>query len=222
MADPVVVDHYRALVIFKGNSGLPEDVFVNSMVFRNDSGFAATPQTMHDNVKAALERFYSAQQTNLRRVTEWMAGVSFSDVELRTYDLGQPPGDKATGTPPRTPTSSLMALPGQSETATLPYEVALVISWTTAVKAAWGRGRNYIGPLTTAAAGPMTATSGPVPHPDLVTTLTQAGRALINETEVGLVVLGKTGPKEVTGGYVDNAWDTQRRRGLQPTIRTAV
>lgn len=222
MADPIVVDHYRAQVIFRGNSGLPEDVFVNSMVFRNDSGFAATKQVMHDNVKAALERFYSAQQTNLRRVTEFMAGAAFGVAELRTYDLGDPPGDKATGTPDREPIISNLTLPGQSETATLPFEVALVVSWRTAVKAQWGRGRNYIGPLANSAVGPMTEASGPVPHPDFVTTLAQAARGLINESEVGLAILGKTGPNIVTGGYVDNAWDTQRRRGLEATARTEV
>lgn len=222
MADPVVVDHYRAQVIFHGNSGLPEDVFVNSFVFRNDNNLDRGPQPMHDEVKIELETFYTAQQTNLRRLSEFMAGLAFTRAELKTYDLGQPPGDPLTGTPPRTPISSDLTLAGFSESATLPYEVALTVSWKTAVNAQWGRGRNYIGPLASAAAGPMTEASGPVPHPDLIQTLALAARGLMSGPRTTLVILGKAGPNVVTGGYVDNAWDTQRRRGLAPTARTAI
>jgi hypothetical protein len=62
----------------------------------------------------------------------------------------------------------------------------------------------------------------------VITTLAKALRDLIDasvtETTWSLAVysVADAVAREVTNGWVDNAWDTQRRRGIDATARTLV
>ncbi len=92
--------------------------------------------------------------------------------------------------------------------------------------AARHRGRIYIGPLTTGAMA--AATAGPTLASVILTSATNAGATLLS----ALAALGTGSNKwciwsrtnhnmvPVTGGWMDDALDTQRRRGVKATTRT--
>jgi hypothetical protein len=107
----------------------------------------------------------------------------------------------------------------QNSSPGLPTDVSLVISWTTARAGRSYRGRTYLPPFhsnrNTDGAGLM-----PQPTSTCVTQVTQQAEQLL--TDLGshsspMVVWSPTHSfhTPVAGGYVDNEWDTQRRRSKQ-------
>ena len=106
----------------------------------------------------------------------------------------------------------------------LPPEVAMCLSFqapkVSGVPQARRRGRVYIGPLRSI------VSSGGRPSSSAITTLRDAGEALRAagvasagdwNWAVYSTVLG--GTADVTSGWVDDEFDTQRRRGRLPTTR---
>lgn len=107
----------------------------------------------------------------------------------------------------------------------LPPEVAIVLSFQglrlSGTNQARRRGRVYLGPVASAN---NTADGRP----------TTATTTLIGNTAAALLAASDAAPTwlwtvhsgllpqdtEITDGWVDNEWDTQRRRGRKPTIRT--
>lgn len=204
MADPIITDHWRALAILHRESGLPEDMVVNSWAFRNDSigGGAA-------GVLAAVNTVLSGFYVQL-------AGYLAPDVvsvEWRVYDLGE--------APPRTP-NILETDPfaGGSPTG-LPAEVACCLSMKTADRTPRGRGRIFLGPLGTNA---MDAQFGaPRPTEAFRIAMTDAAEDVrTNAADLTWVVISQmdAAAKVVTGGFIDDAFDTIRSRGHAPTTRT--
>lgn len=119
------------------------------------------------------------------------------------------------------------SLPAVSSNAQLPSEVAMCLSYQcerqSGVPQASRRGRVYIGPIASA-----TMDQGR-PSAAARTTLVNAGKALYDDllactTPAALTVwsnkLRQTGA--IAEFWVDNAYDTQRRRGPKPTLRTTV
>jgi hypothetical protein len=124
----------------------------------------------------------------------------------------------------------------------LPAEVALVASFQGArlsgAKQSRRRGRNYIGPFRSSGTvdhkRPATADINQVvtAYDTLLTSSLSAALwkwTVFSPTNAGGFYLpGGSGPPfwggdamvPVTNGWVDNAWDTQRRRGLTPNART--
>lgn len=208
MADPIIEDHFRVLATFQRESNLPEDVAVNSWAFRNDSatigGFTAA-------VGAMLDAFYFGTASNGSTVGEYLSG-NIASVEYTAYDLGQ--------APPRAPidcsTDLVPGFTGQE----LPGEVALCHSYVAGRNLARQRGRLYIGPLNTSA---LSNISGrPVPTGAFIDALVDRAANLEASTEDATWVLisqADQAAKVITGGWVDNAFDTQRRRGMAPTTR---
>jgi hypothetical protein len=120
----------------------------------------------------------------------------------------------------------------------LPLEVASCLSFTggalapgrttAPAKAASRRGRVYVGPLNEAA---VIGTLGEHPHPrdTFMQDCTVAGSRLITDVgalgavpgDVAWVVYSRTTREvtAITGGYMDDEWDTQRRRGGTATSR---
>jgi hypothetical protein len=110
---------------------------------------------------------------------------------------------------------------GQSTPGGLPVEVSLVISWRTALAGRSFRGRTYMPPWHE---NKNDDTGGTFPSPDSATITGQ----LVNiegflgdlvAADAPLVVYSrKLGEAHtVTGGFIDHAWDTQRRRGAGQT-----
>jgi hypothetical protein len=131
--------------------------------------------------------------------------------------------------PPRTPyhtdTTSVAFTP--PDETPLPREVALCLSMhadlSSGVERARRRGRIYIGPCN--------INILPASHTDFhvsataVNTLAQAAAALTTELDghgIALEVWSETDGvgRAVQGGWVDNAYDIQRRRGNGPSART--
>lgn len=109
--------------------------------------------------------------------------------------------------------------------APLPAEVALVMSFQAARASgqnqARRRNRVYLGPL-----GGSAPSSDGRPAPGFVTQVARAGSDLAAAASSSVnwnwVVWSPTEQQDyqVDNGWVDNSWDTQRRRGLAPTSRT--
>ena len=182
-------------VRLKGNSGLPEDVYENVLFF--DVNAPDTLEGTCDGINAA----YAAEPH--------LAG--WNGIEIRVYELagGQPIFQK---------TYTTLAPSFNSG----PGEVAVCLSYAAnddpGLVGPRRRGRIYIGPLT---GGQLQ-----VPRPssivkeavlDLGTALSQIGfggnTTWLMYSRTDLV----TAKIEVI--WVDDAWDTQRRRGLSPTGR---
>lgn len=120
----------------------------------------------------------------------------------------------------------------------LPNEVAFVLTIgtketsATTLQKARRRGRLYLGPLC---ADAMTAQNNvaAVPNASFMEAVVGAGERLAEwswgvgaqsgiEADGQWVVWSRTGETygSVNGGWVDNAWDSQRRRGTEPTAKT--
>lgn len=200
----------RAIVTLPMDSGLPEDAAQNVWHFN-----AATDSTAEaDDIAAALKAFYDGIDSFLSTT------INAAATTVTFYDLSDPV--------PRVPYHEVNI--GQdmiTGTTALPDEVALVMSFHAAplsgVAPARRRGRVFIGPLAQAAAGAGAA--GNRPAAAFITAVDNAGTALKVESDnsvwawaVYSRVLNTAA--DVVNGWVDDAFDTQRRRGVQPLART--
>lgn len=228
MADPVLTARYRVQAIFQGVSGFPADRFVNSWAFMN-LDLNNTPLSAAEMFGRVLDAFYFTPSAGARTVASWMSPhLVPADTEYRVYDLGLPP--------PRDP---IIVVPQQTVQfgagAVLPEEVAMVLSlvgqnlgWDannegsiTPVPRKSRRGRLFLGPLKQSAAS--TVSGRVVPHVDFINDVIDRANNIINSTENmswDIVSPTRLLSTKVIGGYVDNAFDTQRRRGLEETART--
>lgn len=213
--------HALAQVRIARTSGLPEDVCINTFHFQ-------TPQPVPVSaaealsIVTALEDFYQGLSgATATTLMSWFSGVVASGLahEIRVYDQDQPM--------PRIPvaTSMLSLTPGSTF---LPSEVACCLSYRTnpvvGVPRARTRGRIYFGPLASTTSD-ATNTAGDVrPKTLFMEALRDAGtrlKAPLAGTGIEWSVYSKTGlalrPVDVVS--VDNAYDTQRRRGAASTSR---
>lgn len=212
MADPILPDFFRAQLVLQHKSGKPEDQFVNSFVFRNDA-FVGSSADFAAHITNVLEDWLFVVQASGASIANHIPNVIASG-EVRCYDLGE-----AT---PRTPMINPID-PSKiglfSTAAAYPFEVAVCVSWLTDTKGPRGRGRNFIGPLTTTTSQKVgdklrVSTS-------FMNTLGQASAIMARGTNHSLHVLSKANQSAalVTSGYVDNEFDTQRRRGTPSDVR---
>ena len=213
MADPVIADHFKVQAVMQGKSGLPEDRFVNSFYFRKDAVLASA---FYDAVSEQLSDFYFAVPSGASRtLASFMSGFLEDQLELRFYDLGQQP--------PREP--HIVQVENQAFSGSnngMPLEVALCLSYYADRSLPRKRGRLYLGPFNNGAA------SGQVGSPaaDLLQTVSKLGTDLLSIGGLGntatwvQVSRAAAAASVVTAGWVDNAFDTQRRRGEAPSART--
>lgn len=210
MPDPILTDQYRALAIMHHESGLPEDVFVNSWGFRNDG--ATDQEAMAANVQEVLSAFYQESFDGNPALMNYYPD-SIESVELRVYDLGQQP--------PRIPVIVPLLNEWVTGTGTnFPGEVALCLSFVATRNQPRSRGRIYLGPLTSSAGQEINGVLRPSP-----TFQSVVANAAVNVLETSqpvtwtIISQMDAAAKEVTGGWVDNAWDTVRKRGLMASGR---
>lgn len=225
MADPILPDHFRTQVVFQGASGMPEDRFVNNWAWHNTDQ-VGTIDDLTAAVTRVLDAFYTGLDASSRTVMQYMSNrILPGEVEYRTYDLGE--------TPPRTPH---ITVPNATyvfgSAPPLPEEVATVLSLvlnstgstngidTVNIPRRSQRGRVYIGPLNTTALGSEANRS--VVLQAFRDVLIDRALNVMNTTEnVDWAVVSQrwSAAVLVTGGYVDDAFDTQRRRGPKPINR---
>lgn len=214
MAIPVHTDHYLAQVIFKGKSGLPADVYVNTFFFRNDD-VISDAEEVADRLADHLLEFYNVAPTG-GSGTPHAVGLLMSsatienDFEVKVYDLGLPA--------PRNPLSRIRTMSTLHGTA-LPSECAVCLSYVATANQPRNRGRIYIGPLASTVGdlegGRMIVSAG---AQEMI--LLSAER-LANKSEHtwSLYSRADNAMKPLTGAWCDNAFDTQRRRGEEATER---
>nr|CRY97788.1 hypothetical protein [uncultured prokaryote] len=174
--------------------------------------FAATVGDL-TSVFTALQDFYivwAANLSELVRQTNW---------EFKAYDDDDPE--------PRAPVDTFsFNLSGAPSGDSLPTEVALVMSFqadpVSGTPQARRRGRVYL-PFLDASTNDTTAR----PSSALLSAVETAGQGLLDDSIAGdpdwrWVTRSKVAPgyATVTNGWIDNEWDTQRRRGRDATSRS--
>lgn len=213
MPIPVIPDHYQAQVIFSGHSGLGEDVFTNTLHFRNDN-IVGDAEEVADRLADDLAEFYGAAPTGVPSPVSIASRLSSltvgSDITVKVYDLGL--------AAPRFPHIRTRSLTGLSATAMV-SEAAVCLSLVASQNTARNRGRIFIGPLGTGA-GTVNA-NGFRPHPGFCQSILGSYARLAGKAEHTPCVYSPTDNqmKPLTGAWVDDAFDTQRRRGLDATTR---
>jgi hypothetical protein len=229
----------RAQVALKHSNGLPEDVTVNTFHFGTTAAFDAA---VHADLIAALEGFYTndpdAAGGAMPLYTFFSTEIGQNGHEIRFYDMADPE--------PRVPLhTEPFNLPAAPNGDPLPGEVAVVLSFqgvkVSGQPQARRRGRIFLGRLD------KDCSSAGRPSTSLMTSLAGAGQALLTASdgaagwswgiysaafdgmtrdENGNVVPHPTREAytstftAVDNGWVDNAFDTQRRRGLAASTRT--
>jgi hypothetical protein len=207
----VVSTEYHAMAIRAGLSGKPDDVFVNNFTFLADDNKV----TAADDISAALVDFYDTsgptQPINARR------SVTVSD--LMTFKIYKLSDAKPREPIVRTHTTAV----ARAAAGLWPEESAICISFSAAPPhTARRRGRVYIGPLNSSC-GAQEATS-------LICRVSGAVQAdfaaaavrLANHVDAGWLIHSSLAGgtfAAVETGWVDNAFDTQRRRGPDASNR---
>lgn len=196
---------FRAQVCLMPDTGLAADAATNTWYFGADTQLGET------NMKAALNQFYVSVSPLLSSL------IDDTTSEVKWYDMADPE--------PRDPVDTTPLTGLTLSSGSIPTEVALVLSFqaekVSGLNQKRRRGRIFLGPLGDFA--------GDRPATPLVQLVRDAGSALLLESSNGGV--GTTeftwlqhSPtdglyNEIDSGWVDNEFDTQRRRGRIATER---
>lgn len=216
----------RCSVIIPNRGGQPEDATTNT--FHVNLSVTGMQGSGPATIAAALIAFYTATPPGqAAQIKGYMSTVhDFPNARLKMVDLDGPK--------PQYPFYDQPLDLGVHRTGdSLPNELAVVASFQAApvagIPRASLRNRIYIGPMNTAAMAQ--ATAGPGVATPVTTVIVDAMRALWDALD------GVGGPDEpvwainskrraigtqgrpVVGGWCDNAWDTQRRRGVRATAK---
>ena len=198
----------RVQVVIPADNLLPQDSCVNVYHFVG----TGTALAAYAAAKPRLVAFYDAWSSYRSPLYDW------ANVRLKAYDMQQPS--------PRPPIADELA--GMSAAAAgtgLPAEVCMCMSFQAnrlaGANQAQRRGRVYLGPLSASANNGATAR----PDTTFTTTLTTAARTflLASDSAAEWNVRSEAGTTPsyhaVSNGWFDNAFDTQRRRGFDPSSR---
>lgn len=196
---------YKAVVTIQAVTQNPEDVTTNSWHFDADSDADLL------GVQTALADFYDAIRAQISNL------MSPDLITTEFYRLSDPP--------PRRPVVTYTWSVTAWGTSTLPPECAIVLSYQAApvsgLPQARRRNRVYLGPLSEGvldASGTIVAS--------IVTSIKNAASTLLDTSDAASTwtwavwsPTNGTGA-DVASGWVDNAFDTQRRRGRDATFRS--
>lgn len=209
----------RATVVLPYVSNLPRDVTTNTFWFSSE----AAPSVYGAEIAARLIAFYTTIPGGAANpLSFYLSGVisrAALACRVQCYDMSDPA--------PRPPSyEQNWTLSGASGD-NLPNEVSVVGSFqgdrVAGVNQARRRGRVFIGPLKVSALGTNTATNTPTVVSGLRTTLKGAMTDLAsqNTTDAFWVARSQTTGDitTVTNGWVDNDFDTQRRRQPRASVR---
>lgn len=207
---------YRAQVIIPHGNALPKDGMTNTFHFID---FVPQPLAdLADDVTPLMETLYEAIYAAASRANicyNWAA------TSVHWYDLAQPT--------PRVPYILPMPLTLTAVTAAIPSEAAVVASFQAprapGVPQSRRRGRIYLGGLGSSWFSQSTSTSEARVAPGPISSTTaafSAFRSAVAGTSARWAVWSPTDQAAytITNGWVENAIDTQRRRGSEATTRT--
>lgn len=210
----------RAQITLQGESGIAEDQFVNTIYFLDAAPYASFP---FDAVTAAVSRFYNETVVGAggTALAGFLSGFVAPAASIRFYDM--------LAAEPRVPTVKPFDLTLTNSNGDLPEEVAICASFHGAPPVTnRRRGRIYLGPFNVAALAGDTTTGGNLPSRPNGGTLAVIRGAMARlkgdfDAASTVWVIRSSRPAtnyvDVVGGWVDDAWDTQRRRGVDPTSR---
>lgn len=223
------VDHVT--VTFEHKSLMPRDRVVNTFCFLTAGDFV-DPLEFSD-IEEAIRAFYNDVHAPAGRSIASYISPSMSRTAnpiIRHYDVTNDLG----GTPAGSPVSEInMPNLGMNVSAgALPAEVSVCLSFNAAygvdVEFAPGarprardRGRLYIGPLGLDAVDTSAAPPRAIPSAGLLDAVLQGGAFLRSNANVDWRVWSRraASTKTVVSVSVDDAFDTQRRRGERPTAK---
>lgn len=199
--------HVAVQTVLWMDSGLPEDYATNTWHI----------DTVDSNPLEGTVEFFSDVTAFFLAVDTYLSSELEGTMAYRAYDMSDPE--------PRVPfyINGSALTPG---TGKLPSEVALCSSFqgtpASGLVQARRRGRVYIGPLATAAVDAATGRPAAAFLSALSVATDTLAESAAASTEYSWVVFSPTGGllTTITNGWVDNAFDTQRRRGLAATART--
>lgn len=226
MPIPIVEDVYQCQVIFHSVGG-HENVFTNTLYFRDDAAVKRSFGDVADLLDTKLTGFYNvAQGGGGNRIMDFISRVTDASLTtLKVYDLNE--------SAPRIPEIRPMTVTQSGTTTILPNECAVVLSYRSGAATNLGgsidptkRGRIYIGPLTSSSATFTVGTDWDARvNSGLITTLELAAEWLVGDTDGDEMTWVQYSLKEnralaVTGGFINNRLDTQRRRGEPESSRT--
>lgn len=198
---------------FTAASNRPEDVITNTLHFNDQAGLSNPT-----NMANLMWDFYTASYAGASNipVSTYFTNDAFSgDAVQRLYNLDDPK--------PRVPILEVQRSFTPTNGNTLPTEVAVCMSYqaepVSGQSQARRRGRIFVGPLY------ETANDSGRPSTQIMTSLAVAAGEMLAAANASLnerwVVWSEAGQSaaDVVGGWVDNAFDTQRRRGWEYTQR---
>lgn len=199
---------FRTQTILKSDNGIAADFITNTMAWVTAAPFGVTT-----DYTAAIKDFYDDITAQLS------SDVAQNGHEIKYYDL---PGPGAPNYPVAMDTFNLSTNPTGSP---LPSEVSVVCSFqapkTPGLPQSRRRGRIYIGPLNTginSAGRPggsnlsSIASAMQTLQANMVAAAVPAELAVWSSVDQAAVIC--------TDGWLDNAFDTQRRRGVSASSRT--
>lgn len=220
MADKLM----RVQVIIPLDGAVPEDYCVNTWHFDGDDNVqGTTTQQYVDAVDSLLTAFYGA-------IAPSVFPTQVSDpATAKVYDMRDPE--------PRVPIGEFTIPYATSGATMLPGEVAICVSmranYESGVPNARRRGRIFLGPIASTAG--VVVNSQLRPSAAVRTTIANAMATMIDGVDaqpgeaVKPAIYSPTTDltqslddafNDVVGGWIDDAFDTQRRRGCAPTART--
>lgn len=221
----------RAMHTMEQVSGLPEDRIANNFHF--STGDVLSPTL--DAVEAAVQSFYNGGGRPAQYLGPF---VQTTGARVLLYNMDDPP--------PRVPLrETTYAMTGPFGATAVPHEVAITCSfrgeYVSGENKARKRGRIFFGPIAESAIDKST----PAPRVTAAAraSLSQAMLDLLVASDAAALwswVVYSAGARDnsntaipyedrpllppsftlVTEGWVDDALDTQRRRGKAPTVRT--
>lgn len=216
----------RAMFVAQGATGLSEDRVVNTFHFDGPQDLEAH----RTSVVAALTSFYTTLQLSGASVSRYISPWIQRAAELRIYNMAD--------AQPRQPTIHPITLEAAGDPTThIPEECAVVLTFrASAPYTARRRGRIYIGPLNDFAVIPGSATTQTHVDGTMQQVLADAAEALAaSSADWAVRSAGARVPRanaqaplgallaeayyRVTNGWIDNAMDSQRRRGPDATSR---
>lgn len=237
----MALGYYKVLIQLPFTSGLPEDVAQNTIFFGCTNAGSSHDEDADDLLPYLASVFNDVLTGATLALDELIGDQVTRDANGCDLVFYFDDGDPTTGLwgSPVAMRSFTMGASGTGNP--LPAEVSLALSFhgdltnvpetapnpdgpvpPTIRPAARRRGRIYIGPLM-AIAGTTGASNDLVPTSAAKNTWSAVGAHLIDNVPSGFVwdIVSKAGGEVhvVTGGYVDDAFDTQRRRGSAPTSR---
>lgn len=203
---------YRLQAVLPYFTGLPADVATNTIYVDAPNDGAA------EDCAAAFALFYERTYVGGHGVLWYMSGV-LSDApdafKIRGYRMADPL--------PREPIFEYSFTGTETRsTESLPLEVALCCSFKALPpNTPSRRGRIFIGPLSVRA---LDVDATGVPTAAFMNAVAAAAYALnqdLSDLTATWIINGAAGPVGVAHGWVDNAFDTQRRRGVEATTRVS-